>query len=170
MTSAIRSLREQGWDIVQAFEECAHCAKRTSHYTLIGTTPSKRRAAVPAELRKKYLAECGNRDAYTGLPSAKLELDHRMPHARRSLDEPTVTEVDISSRFQPLTAASNQLKRWACERCLNDGDRPAFMQIDVWVEGSSLRPASCAACPWAFPEQWREALHAVACRPGAPGT
>jgi hypothetical protein len=159
ITSVIRQLRDRGWDIATSRCGCGVCGKPTTHYQVVGSRPSTQRVAIPAGLRKSYLESCRYRDAFTGAPSQKLEIDHRTPHKEETADEAPVDADTIAVRFQPLSASSNQLKRWACERCSSTGTRPAFMQIDFWVDGGSARPQSCEMCPWANPELWRTELH-----------
>jgi hypothetical protein len=155
ITGIIRQLRDRGWEIVAAPSECRTCQRATNHYQVVGSTPTKRRATVPEQLRRRYLEECDHRDAFTLMRSAKLELDHRTPHLRSSGDEAPVTADEIAQRYQPLSPANNQLKRQACHSCHHDGDRPAFFGIPIWLEGSASRPDNCERCPWAFPERWR---------------
>lgn len=159
ITSVIRQLRDRGWEIATTRQECRVCSKSTTHYKIVGSRPSTQRVAIPAGLRRSYLESCKHRDAFTGAPSQKLEMDHRTPHKEESTDEAPVDADTIAGRFQPLSASSNQLKRWACERCSVDKVRPAFMQIDFWVDGGPERPQSCERCPWANPELWRVELH-----------
>jgi hypothetical protein len=158
ITSLIRQLRDRGWVISTTRAGCEVCDKTTHHYQVVGTAPSTQRAILPVGLRRRYLAQCNNLDAFTGMPSEKLELDHRVPHSEADGDEDPVDDETIADRYQPLTAANNQLKRWACQRCQTTGQRPAFMCIDFWIEGSADRPETCQQCPWANPALWRTAV------------
>ena len=162
-TSVIRQLTDAGWVVEQSYQKCLTCGRKTSHRAIVGTAARNERAKIAPKLRAAYLARRGHCDAFSGLPSAKLELDHREPHARRRSTEEPVTADNIADRYQPLTPANNQLKRRACEQCLASGIRPAFSGLRYWIEGGPERPESCAQCPYAFPERWRDAAHRYLC-------
>jgi hypothetical protein len=159
ITGLIRQLRDRGWVIATTRQRCSRCVKTTSHFQVVDTAPSTKRTAIPAGVRGRYLASCGNLDAFTKMRSSKLELDHRVPHSEASSDEAGVDDVTVNDRYQPLTPANNQLKRQACKQCRDDMVRPAFMGIEFWVEGSPARPVGCDLCPYANPDVWRNALH-----------
>jgi hypothetical protein len=159
ITGLMRQLRDKGWVTATSQDVCGVCDKRTSHYQIVSSQPSKRRASVSPALRQWAVQAMGQVDAFSLLPSPKLELDHRIPHALATGDEAPVDESTVVARYQLLTPANNQQKRHACHLCQTTGCRPAFAGIDFWLEGSPDCPADCSQCPWAHPEVWRTAVH-----------
>lgn len=156
----IRTLREEGWEIERTNAFCPDCAKVTSHYQMVGTKPSKKRATISSGLRQQFITDNSWYDNFTRQPSGKLELDHRVPHLLAEEDELPVNAENIASRYQALTPANNQAKRAACAQCEKTGTRRVFNGINHWLEGDAAKPADCSLCPWAYPELWIDDIEA----------
>lgn len=119
----------------------------------------------PKEIR--HMKEvCGNEDAFDfdRSPSARLELDHRVPHIRSAGNEPRIDpndEDEVRRVFMCLSASHNLAKSRACESCVKTYQRPPFLGIRHWYQGDSsyIEELGCDGCGWAYPEEWRDSLN-----------
>lgn len=159
----VANLRRSGWTLPRSkMMTCVVHGNRRSHDRLDDVNPTGasrlRVAYTPAE-RRRIIAICGGRDAYTGEYTG-LEADHRLPQVRWEANESRIDLTDedaVRGHFQPLTAVNNKLKSRACEGCVRTGERPAFMGLKIHFVGDSTfdERHGCNGCGWAYPEQWR---------------
>ena len=127
---------------------------------------SKLRSPYTAKEIRQMKDICGNEDAFDfdRSPSARLELDHRVPHIRSKGDEPRIdpsNENEVRRVFMCLSASHNLAKSRACESCVKTNQRPPFLGIKYWNQGdaSYTEELGCDGCGWAYPEEWRDSLN-----------
>ncbi|WP_336023918.1 hypothetical protein [Halobellus salinisoli] len=172
----IQMLRKEGFEFVQNtgqgqgdYRHCERCEDTTFHRKLKYPFPTQKsitRQDMPDSFKRRVRDLYDHRDAFDGSsPSTTLEVDHRVPEVRweesESFDYDSMSDAEVREHFQILTRTHNLLKSRKCEACVESGERPQFMEIEYYYEGSEEydEDLGCVGCGWYNPQQWRESLH-----------
>ena len=163
-----RALKVNGFDLGTGVQMVCPVGQhgRGTHYclkTMEPTPDTTLRARYSDAERKKIKKVLGGRDAFTGAGSSKLEVDHRVPMARRISDEVKIDvdeAVAVRSEFCLLTRDHNLVKDRQCTGCIGSGKRPPFLGVPFYFVGDSTfdDTVGCDGCGWAYPEEWKERL------------
>ncbi len=163
-----RELKVNGFDLGRGEQRVCPIEThgRGTHYclnTLRPTAATTLRADYSDAERKKIKTILGERDAYTGAGSPNLEVDHRVPMARRDSDEVKINVQDtlvVREEFCLLTREHNLVKDRQCTGCIATNERPPFLGVQFYFEGNNTydERVGCNGCGWAYPEEWRSRL------------
>lgn len=170
-------LRNRGYDFKKygnKYERrvfCESCDKSTPHRLLLDKEPVKSArsrfnwSAKFVTRVKKTLKNYDPIERRT-LNPAQLEIDHRTPFIRfkhietEVINEATITDEEIASRYMLLTRANNLLKSRACERCDSTGVRqPSQAGVEYFYKGTKKYKGTCEGCFWYDPTQWTDSLN-----------
>ena len=170
-------LRNRGYDFQKygnKYERrvfCESCNKSTPHRILLNKDPvrqARSRFNWSAKFVKRVKTVLKNYDPIErrNLNPAQLEIDHRTPFIRfkhietEVINEATITDDEIASKYMLLTRSNNLLKSRACERCDSTGVRqPSQAGVDYFYKGSKKFKGSCEGCFWFDPTQWTDSLN-----------
>lgn len=173
---AIQIIRQNGYEVEKRTQHCARCDERTVHRRLVSTSPSASsvaRSALPEKLKGRVKTLFKNIEAITQrtYEANQLEVDHRFPQVRWSspeaMNDPNMSDADITAKFQLLTRQHNLWKSRYCEACLKTGRRGTYIGIEYFYEGGLIWPEDihpddergCIGCFWYDPEKWRQSLN-----------
>jgi hypothetical protein len=131
------------------------------------------RSVLPEKLKKRVKTLYRNIEAITqrAYQPNELEVDHRFPQVRWSspeaINELTMSDADITTKFQLLTRQHNLWKSRYCEACVKTGRRGTYIGIEYYYEGGAMWPEDipqddergCVGCFWYDPDRWRQSLN-----------
>ncbi|MFQ3581798.1 hypothetical protein J8C06_13725 [Chloracidobacterium validum] len=178
---AIQIIRQNGYEIKNKTIHCRVCNESTVHRKLASTTPTTApvvRSVLPETLKRRVKVIYSNVEAITQrkYEPAELEVDHRFPQVRWSspegMNDPNMSDAEITAKFQLLTRQHNLWKSRYCERCVKTGTRGTFVGINYFYKGNSIWPEDipwddergCYGCFWYNPEKWRQSLNDLIAR------
>lgn len=174
--SRIRALKQQhGYHIATKKCFCNVCNKITPHDMLlrIGKMKSgaKDKKSMPNSLKKRikklfaYTDACFN-VTYPESSNAFI-IDHKFPATRWAAGETTnytsMSDEEITKKFQLLTNQTNMQKDRYCERCFEKGVRGDFFGIkwypdgdEKWRGANNSDENGCKGCPWYDLKLWKK--------------
>jgi len=170
-------LRNRGYDFQKygnKYERrvfCESCNKSTPHRILLNKEPvrqARSRFSWSAKFVKRVKTVLKNYDPIErrNLNPAQLEIDHKTPFIRfkhietEVINEATITDDEIASKYMLLTRSNNLLKSRACERCDSTGVRqPSQAGVEYFYKGTKKYKGTCEGCFWYDPAQWTDSLN-----------
>lgn len=140
---AARDVREEGIPLetfnVKSSDGRSIAAYRFGDWSQVNEGKLGGRKVFPKDLKNElYSLQAGKCAICSGrFESRYLQIDHRIPYEVGGEG----TKPDrTANEFMLLDGACNRAKSWSCEHCLN------------WLE--EKKPAICASCYWANPENY----------------
>lgn len=135
---AARDVRDHGIELETVKVRSTTTGRTIAAYVLpsVSGDSSPPRAAIPAALRKRLLANAAGRCAACAqsYPNGQLQIDHRIPFG---LGTSGSTQND--DHFQVLCRSCQRSKSWTCEHC------------PIWT----IRDGSiCQSCYWYDPDNY----------------
>ena len=183
--TAIKTLRNKGFCIIQDRRMCEICAKRQNHFTLFPgrvwrRINQKNRYDAYNHIEDRVFDVLNCYNAWDGKkqPKTLLLIEHKFPEARWKEDESKIwtkdtTDEQIKAAFQLMTNAQNLSKRQACDSCVATNIRPMDpFNIGYYYKGDNRFRADlygekgrnenveegCVGCFYYDCEEWRKAL------------
>lgn len=145
---------------------CPNCEKTTTHYKLLSDKPIDGEnvddTSIPQKQILRILSILGSNDAFTGWKaSPKPIIDSKIPSLRvqQDIDPSTLTEEEITNRYQILSPEHIALKEKACRHCSRYGIRPPFMGKRYYYEGNDMYKGTCEGCGWYDGNKWTAAFN-----------
>lgn len=174
--SRIRALKkDHGYHIASKDMFCPVCDEITKHDMLL-RIPKRRgnsqiRYTISSSLKKRIKEVFNYTDAcfdqkYPEATQA-LIIDHKFPATRWAAGETcnfdTMTDDEITAKFQLLTQQTNLQKDRYCFRCFNAKIRGDFFGIkwypqgdEHWAGANNSDENGCVGCPWYDLNEWKE--------------
>jgi len=179
-SARLRDLKKMGYVISSKRIQCNNCCKSTMHDILVLLSlldiesAGKVRTSISENLKKRIKKLLGNKEACFNVlrPDKELLIDHKFPSQRwksgESENPDTLSNNDITSKFQLLSNQTNLWKSRFCDNCVSQNKRGAFMGINWYYEGDEnwngvdkYDENGCIGCPWYDLEVWRDKLNLI---------
>jgi len=177
----IQDIKEMGYTLAtNTTHFCKKCQTNTTHDLLLPVDIAKSTGyeTWSVSLRDKIMTTLNHYDVYEGRQMSKtshLIPDHKFPEIRwdaqtREENLETMTEEEISSKFQLLSNQRNLQKREVCRNCFNTNSRGKLFGINYFYEGDETwdetlpkvgkeAERGCVGCGWYDILAWRESLN-----------
>ncbi|MCL2016666.1 MAG: restriction endonuclease [Defluviitaleaceae bacterium] len=179
----IQDLKEFGYTLAtDTARFCPICEKNTTNIILLPIPRAFTGGGYETwskQLRKRILEVLQNYDVYESKKTAHLLPDHKFPEIRwdentKEENSDSMTDEEISQKFQLLTNQRNQQKREVCRTCFQTGKRQYPFGIKYFYHGGedwdSAIPTrgksaedGCFGCGWYDMEKWRQELLELLC-------
>ena len=170
-----------GVHIASRWRSCAQCDRVTRQDKWRRSfAPTTSSVTIPPRVAIRIIKLLGERDVMSRAVRHPNQLapHHKLPamrwspeEAARQADYSDLSDQDIRARFQLLTrsaSGNSQLKRQACARCFESGQRGTPTGIEyfyaggpLWEPGDKKDPRGCVGCGWYDYSAWRESLNAT---------
>lgn len=171
----IRDIKKKNFVVASKRKTCGKCQSSQMHDILVPIIIPKvsqedYRKTISKKLKEKIIKTLGSRDCVFDVKRTTTEfvIDHKFPSQRWSQPESdnllSMSDDEIRSKFQLLTNQTNMLKSRACDNCVFQGKRGAFMGIRWYYKGDSNWSGpknlekGCVGCPWYDVDLWRKKL------------
>lgn len=180
-SSRIQDIKESGYTIVtNTYITCRKCQQNSTHQMLI---PIRRnglnwdgREVMSNSLKKRIIKSLYNYDAFEGFKkSDNLIPNHKFPEARWDINTPSpnydsMTDTELSEKFQLLTLQKVKEKNEACRQCVRYKRRGQIIGINFYYHGTEFWDPSipekgpnaeqgCIGCAWYDLQTWRHQLN-----------
>lgn len=169
----IRSLKQLGYHIATQKLQCQSCGNKQYFDLLIrlsrNAAENQKRFTLSKTLRNKILSVLPNEDSAFAVVLDKKAciIDHKFPSSRwvngETINHSSMTEEEISAKFQILSNQTNLQKERYCQRCVIEGIRGDFFGIEWYYEGdrvwrgtSKADEKGCVGCPWYDIRKWKQ--------------
>lgn len=176
-SARLRDLKKMGYIISSKRTHCYCCNKTTMHDILVllpridNDSSAKGRTAISENLKKRIKSLLNYREVCFNVIRTEKELiiDHKFPSQRWTTSESenpdSMTDSQITKKFQLLSNQTNLWKSRYCDRCVSEGLRGDFMGITWFYEGTQYWQGKnksdeygCVGCPWYDLEKWKNEL------------
>ena len=177
-----QALKEYGLTIATyTHENCDQCKTKTTQIMLLPIdiplcTVGNGYEIISPQLQKRIKQALKSVDQYElSVRSSGLLPDHKFPEIRwgsdtKTLNINTMTNEEITTKFQLINNQRNQQKREQCRICYQTNKRGKMFGINYYYLGNEnwdhsipktgrIAENGCIGCPWYDIKAWRDSLN-----------
>ncbi len=177
----IQDIKEMGYTLATNTNMfCTKCNRNSTHIMLLPVPKGNETGyeCWSPELKKRIIRLLGAINVYEDrkvINQGNLIPDHKFPEIRwdeKTINEQleTLTDDEITAKFQLLDNQRNLQKREVCRKCFQTKERGIIFGINYFYHGNELWPQNvpqngteaekgCLGCGWYDIKKWRDSLN-----------